>query len=427
MSSPVRQALTIARRDFLSIVATPTFLIFLLAPLFMLSFGLIGGLGAQGLESRSGNDTVVAVVSREDGALLAEASVRIHNGNEDQSGLYDLTVVEAGPRPEGQARDIAAKSEDNVYSVLYGPVETPVILEKNAAGLSGRYLASIADLAAQAKRDGAFPDLVRPVYKPLGSAASRKDTRKAIGFGAVFVIFMLTLLTAGQTVSTLAEEKGNKVIEILAAAAPLEAVFVGKLVAMLGVAILFIGFWLLIGFGGSLFAVMHFADQAATAAASAPMSATDFNLADFAPAIGFPAFIGFAVLYFLMSFLLLGSLFLGIGALASTMREIQMLSLPITIFQVAMFGLAGAAANSPGETVATIAQIVPFSSPLAMAARGATDPAVWPHFAALAWQGLWVALVIWLSVRLFRFGVLKSGGRGGVGALWRRMRRGEAG
>jgi ABC-2 type transport system permease protein len=43
-------------------------------------------------------------------------------------------------------------------------------------------------------------------------------------------------------------------------------------------------------------------------------------------------------------------------------------------------------------------------------ARGATDDAVWPHLLALGWQALWVGLTIWAGVRLFRAGVLRSGG-----------------
>ena len=117
-----------------------------------------------------------------------------------------------------------------------------------------------------------------------------------------------------------------------------------------------------------------------------------------------------------MAYLLLGAVFLGVGAQASTMREIQMLSLPITIFQVAMFGLASAAAAEPGSRLARIAELFPFSSPFAMAARGATDPALWPHLLALGWQALWVVLTIVISVRLFRIGVLKSGG-----SAWRAL------
>src|SRR3546814_16067912 len=76
-----------------------------------------------------------------------------------------------------------------------------------------------------------------------------------LGFGAVFVIFLLTLLLAGQSVGMLAEDKGNKVIEILAAAVPLESVFLGKLLGLLGVAMLFIAFWMMMAVGGGLIAL----------------------------------------------------------------------------------------------------------------------------------------------------------------------------
>jgi ABC-2 type transport system permease protein len=59
--------------------------------------------------------------------------------------------------------------------------------------------------------------------------------------------------------------------------------------------------------------------------------------------------------------------------------------------------------------VARAAEIFPFSSPSAMAAHAANYPDLWPHFAALGWQALWVGIVITVGARLFRRGVLKSG------------------
>ena len=49
-----------------------------------------------------------------------------------------------------------------------------------------------------------------------------------------------------------------------------------------------------------------------------------------------------------------------------------------------------------------------------------TDDARAIHLAALAWQALWVALIIYLSVRLFRAGVLSGGGNW---QFWRRRKR----
>jgi ABC-2 type transport system permease protein len=140
-----------------------------------------------------------------------------------------------------------------------------------------------------------------------------------------------------------------------------------------------------------------------------------FALTAYRPAIGLPIFILLGCAYFTMAFMLLGAVFLGIGAQAATMREIQMMSLPITIFQVAMFGLSSAAAGTPGSRVARIAEWFPFSSPFAMAAHGATDAALWPHLLALLWQALWVTITIWFAARMFSRGVLKSGG--GIGGF----------
>jgi ABC-2 type transport system permease protein len=124
--------------------------------------------------------------------------------------------------------------------------------------------------------------------------------------------------------------------------------------------------------------------------------------------------------YFSMAYLLLGSVFLGVGAQASTMREIQMLSLPITILQVAMFALSTAAASRPGSGLALFAEVFPLSSPFAMAGRAANSPELWPHALAIGWQLLWVAIFILVGARLFRRGVLQSGS---ARPRWRKARK----
>ena len=72
-----RQALTIARRDFTATVFTPTFLLFLLAPLIMMSFGLIGGVGASTLKASDvAVARLVAIIGSADAHLLRDADAR---------------------------------------------------------------------------------------------------------------------------------------------------------------------------------------------------------------------------------------------------------------------------------------------------------------------------------------------------------------
>ena len=413
MTPFIRNLFVVARRDFLAIVATPTFLLFLLAPLFMVGMGLAGGMGATQLaDSARGTGRVVVVADAADIETLRAADARLRTAMPREPAMLEVRLATpASADPVAIARE---KGSDT-YAVMSGPLAAPRIVEREKGSSAGRYLALLAAETERARTAGPLP-APRARFESLSSGGTSIAAQQSIGFGAVLIIFLLTLLLAGQTVSSLAEEKGNKVIEILAAAVPLESVFLGKLVGMLGVAVLFIAFWLALAFGGGLIAASQI-DPAALAAAgggSAAMPVVD------APATGWPFFLAIGFCYFLMSFLLLGAVFLGVGAQAGTVREIQMLSLPITIFQVGMFSLSAAAASAPGSSLARFAQSFPFSSPLAMAARAATDEARLPHLLALGWQALWVALVIFLSVRLFRAGVLS--GRSDW-KFWARRRR----
>jgi ABC-2 type transport system permease protein len=411
MTPFIRSMFVVARRDFLAIVATPTFLLFLLAPLFMVGMGLAGGMGASQLaDSARGAGRIVVVADAADVEALRSADTRLRSGMSREPALLDIRV--ASPVDADPVK-IAREKGSDTYAVMIGPLAAPYIVEREKGSSSGRYLALLASDVQRARAAGPLPPLA-PRFESLSNGGTSIALQQSLGFGAVFIIFLLTLLLAGQTVSSLAEEKGNKVIEILAAAVPLESVFLGKLLGMLGVAMLFIAFWVIVAMGGGLVASTQ-VDPAALAAAGKPAAALAAM-----PATGWSFFLGIGFAYFILSFLLLGAAFLGVGAQAATVREIQMLSLPITIFQVGMFSLSAGAASAPGSSLARFAEIFPFSSPLAMAARAATDDAKAVHLLALGWQAIWVALVIWVSVRLFRSGVLSSGGG------WKFWRRGAA-
>jgi len=78
---------------------------------------------------------------------------------------------------------------------------------------------------------------------------------------------------------------------------------------------------------------------------------------------------------------------------------------------VLIFGFAATVVGSLNSAKAIAASVFPLSSPMSMLARAAQDAAIWPHVAAILWQGLWVALILRWGAQLFRKTVLKSGPR----------------
>ena len=394
----LRQVLTVARRDFTATVFTPIFLLFLFAPVIMGSFGAIGGMGAANVTDGSrGQARIVAIVPDDLARPFAEADLRLRAAYRRDQAPPALVTLRPDQSPVVQARAAFSARDYDAAAVLYGPLDAPVILRGPLDRAPARYLALLAREVLADRRLGADAPRVtlrEEVFARRGASAGGQGQS---AFLAVFGVFFLTLFLAGQVVGTMAEERNNKVIEVLAAAVPLEAVFLGKLLGMFGVAVLFVTFW------GAVLSQLSML---------LPASVTT-GLGTLAPAVGGPAFAALFFAYFTAAYLLLGSVFLGVGAQASTMREIQMLSLPITILQVGMFALSSAAASRPGSTLATVAELFPLSSPFAMAGRAANRPEIWPHLLALAWQAGWVAIFIGVGARAFRRGVLQSGSPGG--------------
>ena len=208
------------------------------------------------------------------------------------------------------------------------------------------------------------------------------------------ILFFITILLSGMVLSQLIEEKSNKIIEVIAAAVPIDALFLGKLFAMLAASLLGIIVW--VGAGALLIDIAQggrhcrrcrrrrsagrhswrsaalFRDELSAAGRGVP----DHRRPGLDGARG-PDPVD------------AGDLRAG--------ADLRLRDRWRSARRIRPQGLAAA--------------IFPLSSPMAMLARAAERPELWPHAAALLWQTLWVALILHLGAKLFRKTVLKSGPR----------------
>ena len=398
MNELLRAALVIARRDYVASVWSRTFLLFLIGPLFPVIFAFVfGSVGAK-LDNEATHPTVAVIAAPADRAIL----IRAHERLESRLGVGALPtlhfVTAAGARPAQTAALLADRS-DNVVAVLSNPLDRPTLVGPD--GVLDSVKGDIGLVLDQARQDaalsakGGVPPAVALTLHPVFQSAGNESTGHLLTARAgQLVLVVLTTILAGMLLSNLIEEKSNKVIEVLAAAVPVDAIFLGKLIAMLGMSLTGIAVW---GATGTLALLL----LTHGAPALPP------------PAVGWPAFLVLGVVYFTASYLLLGAAFLGIGAQASSVREVQTLSMPVTMGQLVVFAFSSSAVNHPNSPTALAAAIFPWSSPFTMLARAAQEPTIWPHLVAMLWQALWVALIIRFAARRFRISVLKSGaGRG---------------
>ena len=389
MREIIRAAFVIGRRDLTAIIFSKAFILFLLGPLFPVIVAIAAGsLGSQ-IEQDADKPVIGIMMSAEETAKLI--------------AVRDELAEQVGPNwyPEMKALGVGASAEsprtnlddkkNNLSAVVSGSLAKPVIT--GTGGQVARNSDKIAVLISYAAtgQSTKLPLIEEEIVQK--SASGSKQGQQVMGQMAQVIMYFLTVLLTGMVLSNLVEEKSNKIIEILAASIPIESVFVGKLFAMLIMSMIGITIWTAMGAGGFILI-----------AQGLPMGAVP------EPALGWPIFMALSVIYFTMTYLMLGALFLGIGAMAATVREVQTLSMPVTMLQLIIFFFAFYTVTQLDKPIEMAAAIFPFTSPFAMIARAAQVPILWHHGIAIIGQAFFAILLLRIGVVLFKRNVMKSGG-----------------
>jgi len=389
MNRMLKASLVIARRDYLATVLSRMFIMFILSPLLIIL--IVAGVFYISMA----NDVpqtpprLSLIAAPEIGEAFADRYAALSRQLDHQS-FEPVVVVSPKGDAQAQAHGLLADTRTHSNAVLVGLPDRPMLIGPKAsldALRGGVALATQLARMPQAMPTDA-PKLAEHNIDPAGSDLTTR--REALSENAKTLLFWLNMLLAVRLLADLVEEKSNKIIEILVAAVSVDAVFLGKLMANLAVALTIVGaYGLLLGGGYAL------------------LAPPEYRMA--VPAIGWPLFIPLGVAYFVMNYLIFGGIFLGLGAQANSPREVQTISMPATMGQIFIFVFASAALGHGHTATWYAAAIFPLSSPLVMFAEGATSATLWPHLLALAWLALWVALIIRFAGNRFRKHVLKSG------------------
>ncbi len=247
-------------------------------------------------------------------------------------------------------------------------------------------------------------DDLRPEVRDLNPEADAGEEREVtLADRAPFVVALflgmilwLSVFSVSQMLLTsLIEEKGGKIIELLLSTARFHEVLLGKLIGVVGVSMTFFATWGLLGTAAGLV-------FGATAAQIAPDVATLFAaVAD--PGLLIPAF-G----YFLVGYVMYGTVFLAVGSLCETLQDAQSLIGPVILFLMVPIFIMFLSLEVQDSMVVRIASWVPFWTPFVMMGRLPTDPPLWELAATTALMLATSFAVVWASTAVFRQGALNQ-------------------
>ncbi len=233
------------------------------------------------------------------------------------------------------------------------------------------------------------------------------DTERfAFFFGVAVLVMMSVMFTSGYLLRGLSEEKESRIMEVLLSSVTSDQLILGKLLGLGAAGLLQITVW--ISSGVLIFLVLRGASQ-------------DLS------SVGFPSPILFVLglLYFLLGYALIATLLGAMGAVTSSLREAQHLTLIVVMPSILPFWLSSAILADPNHIVVRLLSFIPITAPTTSLVRLALDSmSALDLTVSLSVLTVGVLLTVVLTLRIFRAYLLMYGQRPNLHEIARALTRG---
>ena len=317
--------------------------------------------------------------------LIAVASTvlpALLDGGPTKVATTDRAAATALQRAGLEVRTVATDAEAERL-VRDGDVEAAVVAGPTVLGLE-EAPGEVVDALSTA-----------PPVRLLDPDATDPFLAFVVPFALAFLFFMTSFTFGLQIAMSVTEEKQTRIVEILVASVPVRALLAGKVAAM------------------TLLAFGQIALIAVVALVGMRVAGVD---PDVTALVG-PTIAWFLV-FFLIGFVMLATLWAGVGALAARQEDINGASAPLQLvvmgpFFAVLFLQENAAAM-------TALSYIPFSAPIAMPVRLFTgDAAMWEPFVALLIMAVSTLVFLAVGARVYEGSLLRTNGRTSFATAWR--------
>lgn len=444
------RVLAVARRDFVTTVRTPAFLVAVIGvPLFLALVGVGGFYLLRDRERPALTGTIALVGAPPDLAPALQRQLDPARLQDERAHLLRRARQEGGELLSGAVQAAAPTGAVQVEVVTAdGPLDEalrarvrsgewlavveapPAVFDPAASASFGllvgadldadhvtllerRVAGAIADVRLD--RAGIEPDRARQLidapsartrrFLENGRISDEGAARRSLRRTVVPLVFMM-LLWAGAFVAgerllfSTIEEKSNKIVEVLlSAVSPLE-LMAGKIAGQGLVGLIIVAVYAALGLLGLL-----------------GLAALDL--------VG-PAELAWFAVCFALAYFMIAPLMAAVGSAVNDVQDASSLLMPVMALLLLPLALWLPISEAPDGLLAVAFSFVPPASPFVLALRIAAEGEVptWQLAAATAWGIACVAALVWAAARVFRVGVLMQGKPPSPRELWRWLRAG---
>ncbi len=222
-----------------------------------------------------------------------------------------------------------------------------------------------------------------------------------VGITTSLMLYMFIMLYGQMVMTSIIEEKNNRVLEIVVSSVKPNALMMGKIVGIGLVAVTQILIWGIILTACSI-CLMPLVSGAAQGAGG-------FDLG----VLGSPAYIlelfGYITLFLIGGYLFYSSIYAAVGSAVDNIQDASQLVsiavIPIIIGMVVSMSVV----QNPASSLAVWTSMIPFTSPMVMMARIPFGIPAWQIWTSLALLYASFAGMVWLSAKIYRVGIFMYG------------------
>lgn len=347
---------------------------------------------------------------------LEDENIQLNAGDDKAEGAFDAYIVINGPITK-------ENNKISFISLKQIPVELRSYVEGNLEeyvynqNLVNSGVSNIRDII-----DNARVRINVDTIKRMDSGeevSSSGEIAGVIGIFTTFLIYMFIFMYGAQVMNSVVEEKTNRIVEILVSSVSPVELMMGKILAIALVGLTQMMIWVvMIGaaftYLGIVFGLTSKGVDPSQLAGMSQMAQMPVNspVAEiFGVVAGFnwTLILGMFVIYFIGGYLLYSSMFAAVGAAVDSQADTQQFMLPITLPIIFALYAGIYSAQNPDGPLAFWCSLIPFTSPIVMMVRLPFDVPMWQVLLSVAILILTFILMVFVSAKIYRVGILMYG------------------
>jgi ABC-2 type transport system permease protein len=277
------------------------------------------------------------------------------------------------------------------------------------AALTQAKLAEFGISAQQAQSLYSPPELK---VVPVAGGALKDENAQIQSVALVYVLLILLyiviLMYGLQVAMGVVEEKSSRVMELLITAIRPIELMAGKILGIGLAGLTQAGLWVVSGL-----VVLLFRSVLGDAVGGIGIDVASVPL---------PTLLSF-LLFFVLGYVLYAAMYAALGSLVSKTEDVNSVTAPLTIINVAVYLVSIYALSDPDATIVKVLSFVPFFTPMLMFIRVALGTvAIWEFVLGVLLVLVMSYLLTWFAAKIYRIGVLLYGKRPSAREIVRLLR-----